>query len=699
MGKAQQNHRHWRTELFELFSSMRFAIALLVVICIASAVGTLIEQNREEIFYIDRFGTYWYQVFSKFSINQIYNTWWFLLVMGFLVISTSFCLVRNVPKIIKDMRSFKEHIRQGSFRAFSHKLSLQTDYSAEQAKPMIQVWLKKHGYVFKEKEVDNTLTIAAKKGSSNRLGYIFAHLAIVTICIGGLLDSELPNRLQLWMGDKAPIPPTARYMSDVPEQSKFGVSNISFRGNISVSEGENANHALLLLSDDRYLQNLPFDIHLNRFIIEYYETNGMPKRFASDVTITDFATGKKENKIIEVNHPYQLHGITLYQSSFHDGGSKLDLTLYPIKGKNTETQTIKTKVGETTELKTTLNDVEQTYQLTINDFRPINVENLSNAGSAQPKDFEHQILAVTGSAASKVANDSVNVGPLFQYTLTDESNQSVQYQNYMLPVQLDGRLVFLIGMKLPTDAGFSYARIPADEKGTMQEFLALKAAFENPEMRRQAAQAYADKLEEDPRIDKQNIVVLASMALEIFANNGFKGLDDYIEGKGIPEAERVPEALRAPMKSILRDYLIFSAIDLRNMARQTIGLPALSYVNQSDAEQQALWFDSAIRALSDMTFYPAPMILQLNSFEHIQATVLQATRSPGKWIVYLGCLFLIIGIFQMFYIRERRLWIWLTPLDNGSEIKGAMTSVKRTLDFQREFTQFQQDFSELARKE
>lgn len=39
--------------------------------------------------------------------------------------------------------------------------------------------------------------LAAKKGSSNRLGFIFAHLAIVVICIGGLLDSELPNRLQI----------------------------------------------------------------------------------------------------------------------------------------------------------------------------------------------------------------------------------------------------------------------------------------------------------------------------------------------------------------------------------------------------------------------------------------------------------------------------------------------------------------------
>lgn len=682
----------------ELLGSMRFAIYLLMIVCIASAIGTLLEQNREEIFYIDRFGTYWYQVFSKFSVNQIYNAPWFLVVMAFLVVSTTLCLIRNVPKILKDMRSFKEYVRQTSLRAFPHKIDMQSAYGAEQTASMSKVWLKKHGYAFKEKQEGETLLLAAKKGGSNRLGYIFAHLAIVVICIGGLLDSELPNRLQIALGDKSPIPMSARFVSDVTAVSTFGDKNISFRGNIAMSEGETANYALLAMGEDSYLQKLPFSVKLNKFIIEYYQSNGMPKRFASDVTITDFATGKEENKIIEVNHPYEIHGITLYQSSFNDGGSKVKLGVLPVRGEKFTTTELDTRVGNTSEIKVKIGNEEHIYRLTINDFRPINVENLAAAdGTAMPKDFQAQILAVTGSAASKHNENVHNVGPLVRYTLTDERNQSVEYQNYMLPIQLDGRLVFLVGMKLPTDAGFSYMRIPADEKGGMEEFFALRAAFNNPEMRDRAARSYAAKVE-DPRIDKQNIIVLANRALEIFARGGFKGLDDYVDGIGVPEADRVPENIREPMKGILRDYLIFSAIDLRNFAREQIGLPELNYVGQVDAEKQAQWFDTAIRALSDLSFYPAPVVMQLRSFEHIQASVLQATRSPGKFMVYLGCLFLIIGVFQMFYVRERRLWLWVTPDVQGSEIKAAMTSQKRTLDFQREFEEFKQDFSELERK-
>ena len=43
----------------------------------------------------------------------------------------------------------------------------------------------------------------------------------------------------------------------------------------------------------------------------------------------------------------------------------------------------------------------------------------------------------------------------------------------------------------------------------------------------------------------------------------------------------------------------------------------------------------------------------------MQASVFQLTRAPGKKVVYLGSLLLVLGIFSMFYVRERRLWFWL----------------------------------------
>jgi len=45
----------------------------------------------------------------------------------------------------------------------------------------------------------------------------------------------------------------------------------------------------------------------------------------------------------------------------------------------------------------------------------------------------------------------------------------------------------------------------------------------------------------------------------------------------------------------------------------------------------------------------------------------------------------------MFYVRDRRIWVWLRPIEHagGTSVLAAMTSQKRTLDFNREFEQLQ----------
>jgi cytochrome c biogenesis protein len=89
-------------------------------------------------------------------------------------------------------------------------------------------------------------------------------------------------------------------------------------------------------------------------------------------------------------------------------------------------------------------------------------------------------------------------------------------------------------------------------------------------------------------------------------------------------------------------------------------------------------------------------LLTLKSFDQVEASVFQVARSPGKNTVYLGCLFLVLGVFSMFYIRDRRIWIWIRKRDGGSELLAAMTSQRRTLDFNHEFDRFKEAFKRLA---
>jgi cytochrome c biogenesis protein len=105
------------------------------------------------------------------------------------------------------------------------------------------------------------------------------------------------------------------------------------------------------------------------------------------------------------------------------------------------------------------------------------------------------------------------------------------------------------------------------------------------------------------------------------------------------------------------------------------------------SETHARFLQLATNALSDSFFYGAPVYLQLDEFHEVKASVLQVTRSPGKKVVYLGCVLLIAGIFSMFYIRERRLWIWVRNGAGGAHALMAMSTQRKTLDFEKEFAE------------
>jgi cytochrome c biogenesis protein len=112
----------------------------------------------------------------------------------------------------------------------------------------------------------------------------------------------------------------------------------------------------------------------------------------------------------------------------------------------------------------------------------------------------------------------------------------------------------------------------------------------------------------------------------------------------------------------------------------------------NNAETQALIQDS-LNAFSDMFFYGAPYYLQLDQFEHKEASGLQLTKSPGQKWVYLGSALLVLGIFAMMYIRERRIWLTLKPA--SQQVHFAMSSNRKNLDFEQEFNLYREQIKHL----
>jgi cytochrome c biogenesis protein len=671
----------------ELLASMRFAISLLTIICIASVIGTVLKQNEPAGNYVNQFGPFWAEVFATLKLHSVYSAWWFLLILAFLVISTSLCIARNTPKILADLKAYKENIREQSLKAFHHKAEGALDEAPEAAAHRLGQLLATGGWKVRLQPRETAQgmgwMLAAKTGAANKLGYIAAHSAIVLVCVGGLLDGDLMVRAQMWFGGKA-VYNGGGLIADVPDKHRLSERNPAFRGNLMVAEDTASSTAILSQSDGILLQELPFSVELKKFIVEYYST-GMPKLFASDIVIHDKATGEKKEARVEVNHPVTYRGMEIYQSSFDDGGSSVKLQAVPMSAA-TRPFEVEGVIGSSTEL---TNGAEK-LRLEFSGLRVINVENMGgNAAQGvdvRKVDLRSAIDQRMGAGHKTTETKELrNVGPSVSYKLRDAAGQAREYNNYMLPVDTgDGVPVFLLGMRENPGEPYRYLRPPADENGELTGFTRLRAALADPALRDRAVQRYARKVVDPQRPDlSRQLADSATRALGLFAGleqvkgqpvAGLQALSDFLEAN-------VPEAERSRAGEMFVRILNGTLLELDTVAREQAKAKPLP------ADKLQGFMAQSVLALSDAPFYPAPMTLMLKDFKQVQASVFQVARAPGKNVVYLGCFFLILGVFAMLYVRERRLWVWLTPQGAGAQAMVALSSNRQTLDVDREFDQ------------
>jgi cytochrome c biogenesis protein len=179
----------------------------------------------------------------------------------------------------------------------------------------------------------------------------------------------------------------------------------------------------------------------------------------------------------------------------------------------------------------------------------------------------------------------------------------------------------------------------------------------------------------------------AQKGLEIFAGDekaaGFLAISKFLE--------KVPEAEQTKAADIFLKILNGTMWELWQVVREENGQqPAVA------EEKQGRYLQLATTALSDSYFYGAPVYLQLEDYTQIKASVFQVTRSPGKTVVYIGCVFLVLGVFSMFYIRERRLWVWIKDMEQGADALMAMSTQRKTLDFEREFNELKEKLPQSA---
>ncbi len=670
-GSQVERYRSTRREhglgkvLLSFLGSMEVAISLFVVVGIASIIGTILQQNQAYNTYIIKFGPFWFELFRALELYDIYSSWWFVTLLGFLLISTSVCIYHYAPMMLREWRHFRLNVSEKSLRLMHSSGLWKTDQSQEQISRFVQQKLVNGGYSTRLKNEQGVLTIAAKKGAANRLGYLFTHGAIILICLSALYDGNFNLKLRELAGQ---LKPETRdlFASQVPTISRLKAGdNHAFRGSSSIPEGSTTDIVFLQMRNGFLVQELPFNLTLHDFRIEHYES-GMPKSFESDIEIEDKKTGKKITKTIAVNHPLRYQDFAIYQASFDDGGSIMDLQAWSLENGSQKAIRFKQVVGQSKEIDTAQGKVK----LELTEFKVSNVQPNPKAGETGHK-FK-------------------NMGPTLTFRIRDSSGQAKEFINYILPTQQEGRSFFLSGVRSSNSEPFRYLFIPVDDQMSLKRFFDFRALLNNNrEMQRIAGKTAELSLQGNkpvkPELVQQMSVVMLRLA-QLFNQGGFDQVLADINKK-VPENKRemVTESYFKVLQTILGtvylEVLQHEGVDISNKITPV----------------QEQYYDDLVNTMGVLANYDAPFYLQIKSFEHKQASGFQITRSPGKNLVYLGCIFLVIGIVLMFYVAHKRIWVRIKSAPDGlaNEILVAGSGDRHQKEFAQEF----QALSQLLDKE
>jgi cytochrome c biogenesis protein len=280
-----------KNPVWAFLASVRLALLLLGVLASTSIIGTIIQQNKPAEHYVKAWGPSAAKVIQALNLDDMYNSGWFLLLLGAFSLNLTVCSIDRLPGVIRVAR--KDNLADAPEQVLKRKLQYraQVSGSVKEGAQKAADWLAGKGWKTAFRSKEGGVLLFAQKGAWTRFGVYAVHISILIILLGAIIGS----------------PTVAEKILKNPQ--------FAFKGGVLLPEQRSTNR---IFSYDEEEQSIPlgFTVRCNFFDIDFYD-NGMPKDYVSGLTILE---GDKEilTKEIEVNKPLKYKGVTFYQSSYND---------------------------------------------------------------------------------------------------------------------------------------------------------------------------------------------------------------------------------------------------------------------------------------------------------------------------------------------------------------------------------------------
>jgi len=282
----------------KFFSSVKLAIVLLIIITLASILGTLVPQGRSAAEYAARYGQM-SDLLIRLEVTRLYQSWWYMGLLVMFALNIFVCtLTRLKPKL---RRAFNPNLEFESKKLASLKISGQwkVDQGTKTYREKVNSVLRSKRFRILENEDEGKLFFLARKKRLGVFGSDIVHLGLLIIIAGGIYSGMA-----------------------------------GFKTTLKISEGQ-------VIS----VPKKDFSLRLDKFETEYYE-NGSVKDWKSTLAVVE-SDRDVLSKVVEVNHPLTHKGVVFYQSSYgwdwSDPSVEIRLT---DKSDESVSENITLKIGE-----------------------------------------------------------------------------------------------------------------------------------------------------------------------------------------------------------------------------------------------------------------------------------------------------------------------------------------------------------------
>ena len=248
-------------KVWKFLTSMKLAIALLLILAAACAGASFINQGQTYEFYARMYSERTAGLILALSLDDAFHSWWFIAINAFLCLNLLGCNLIRLPQLIRRTKAEKTP---------DPKVLIAAGLQEDGVRDPQKVFAAMHFSAPAEGTFEGKKALSASRNGIGIWGAWVCHLGILLLIIGFSLGQMTHQEYSVY---------------GVPGQTKM-------------------------------IEGTDLAVTIDDFRIGLREDDTV-EQYTADITVQDLSSpnGAKESAEISVNHPAKVFGMSFYQNS------------------------------------------------------------------------------------------------------------------------------------------------------------------------------------------------------------------------------------------------------------------------------------------------------------------------------------------------------------------------------------------------